>query len=192
MQPDAFISDFGMGCATLAAAVAPAGRMVLIPERGDRHLAGRCENCRVFTLVTSVSARMTDPERADFCLSKVAPPRNLPREGPVPQGRHRRSRLTERSQDPQHQPAGLQSCRGITHAPGFSARPPGASPQIVGFDAIPDCAQVFPSLSSIRCDIAGFGRQMAEMVLNWLEKDHRRHPETATAVILIPCVSSQG
>lgn len=68
----------------------------------------------------------------------------------------------------------------------------GASLKIVGFDDIEDCAQVFPALSSVRCDIAGFGRQMAETVLKWLEADHRPPPETVTPVTLIPRASSQS
>ncbi len=64
--------------------------------------------------------------------------------------------------------------------------------KIVGFDDIEDCAQVFPALSSVRCDIAGFGRQMAETVLKWLEADHRPPPETTTPVTLIPRASSQS
>jgi LacI family transcriptional regulator len=66
----------------------------------------------------------------------------------------------------------------------------GQSLKIVGFDDIEDCAQVYPTLSSVRCDIAGFGRQMAETVLNWLENDHRPPPETITPVTLIPRASS--
>lgn len=66
----------------------------------------------------------------------------------------------------------------------------GQSLKIVGFDDIEDCAQVYPALSSVRCDIAGFGRQMAETVLNWLENDHRPPPETVTPVTLIPRASS--
>jgi LacI family transcriptional regulator len=66
----------------------------------------------------------------------------------------------------------------------------GSSLKIVGFDDIEDCAQVFPTLSSVRCDIAGFGRQMAETVLDWLENDHRPPPQTITPVTLIPRASS--
>jgi LacI family transcriptional regulator len=69
-------------------------------------------------------------------------------------------------------------------------RPVGPSLKIVGFDDIEDCAQVYPALSSVRCDIAGFGRQMAETVLNWLENDHPPPPETVTPVTLIPRASS--
>lgn len=66
----------------------------------------------------------------------------------------------------------------------------GQSLKIVGFDDIEDCAQVFPALSSVRCDIAGFGRKMAETVLEWLENNHRPPPETVTPVTLIPRASS--
>jgi LacI family transcriptional regulator len=66
----------------------------------------------------------------------------------------------------------------------------GPSLKIVGFDDIEDCAQVFPALSSVRCDIASFGRQMAETVLNWLENNQSPPPETITPVTLIPRASS--
>ena len=68
----------------------------------------------------------------------------------------------------------------------------GPSLKIVGFDDIEDCAQVYPALSSVRCDIAGFGRQMAETVLDWLENDRRPPPETITPVTLIPRASSRN
>ena len=71
-------------------------------------------------------------------------------------------------------------------------RPVGTALKIVGFDDIEDCAQVFPALASVRCDIAGFGRAMAETVLKWLEEDHRPAPETVTPVTLIPRASSIG
>ena len=64
--------------------------------------------------------------------------------------------------------------------------------RIVGFDDIEDCAQAFPALSSVRCDIAGFGRQMAETVLAWLEQDRPPPPETVTPVTLIARASSLG
>ncbi|MGL4237054.1 LacI family DNA-binding transcriptional regulator [Tabrizicola sp.] len=68
----------------------------------------------------------------------------------------------------------------------------GPSLKVVGFDDIEDCAQAFPALSSVRCDIAGFGCAMAETVLKWLEADIRPAPETVTPVTLIPRASSQG
>ncbi|MDX5350554.1 MAG: LacI family DNA-binding transcriptional regulator [Paracoccaceae bacterium] len=71
-------------------------------------------------------------------------------------------------------------------------RPVGTGLKIVGFDDIEDCAQSFPALSSVRCDIAGFGRAMAKTVLDWLENDQRPPAETITPVTLIPRASSQG
>jgi LacI family transcriptional regulator len=41
--------------------------------------------------------------------------------------------------------------------------------RLVGFDDIEECALVWPQLSSIRCDVARFGRQSAEAMLGWLE-----------------------
>jgi LacI family transcriptional regulator len=66
----------------------------------------------------------------------------------------------------------------------------GPALKVVGFDDIEDCAQAFPSLSSVRCDIAGFGRRMAETVLTWLENGQPPPPETLTPVTLIPRASS--
>lgn len=62
--------------------------------------------------------------------------------------------------------------------------------KVVGFDDIEDCAQAFPALTSVRCDIAGFGRSMAETVLDWLENNQRPPRETITPVTLIPRTSS--
>ncbi|POF30885.1 LacI family DNA-binding transcriptional regulator [Roseibium marinum] len=47
---------------------------------------------------------------------------------------------------------------------------------LVGFDDIEECAQVWPQLSSVSCDIAAFGQHTASAMLEWLEKD--KHPET--------------
>jgi LacI family transcriptional regulator len=66
----------------------------------------------------------------------------------------------------------------------------GRTLKVVGFDDIEDCAQAFPALSSVRCDVAAFGRQMAETVLDWLEHDRRPPSETVTPVSLIPRASS--
>jgi LacI family transcriptional regulator len=68
----------------------------------------------------------------------------------------------------------------------------GTDLKVVGFDDIEDCATAFPALSSVRCDIAGFGRQMAETVLAWLENNQPPAPETITSVTLIPRASSLG
>lgn len=40
---------------------------------------------------------------------------------------------------------------------------------LVGFDDIEECSHVFPQLSSVHCDIAGFGRQSAKILLDWLD-----------------------
>ncbi|MBA3911030.1 MAG: LacI family transcriptional regulator [Rhodobacter sp.] len=64
--------------------------------------------------------------------------------------------------------------------------------KVVGFDDIEDCAQVWPGLSSVRCDIAEFGRGVAETVLGWLETGTRPLAETVTPVTLKIRASSQG
>ena len=78
----------------------------------------------------------------------------------------------------------LAGCAQIGRAvgPGF---------RIVGFDDIEDCAQAWPSLSSVRCDIAAFGERMAATVLDWLEADVVPPPETRTPVELMIRESSR-
>ena len=56
--------------------------------------------------------------------------------------------------------------------------------RIFGFDDIEEVAQVFPALSSVRCDIAGIGVQAARTVVNWLENGIAPPPETRTPVSL--------
>ncbi len=68
----------------------------------------------------------------------------------------------------------------------------GAGFRVVGFDDIEECAQSFPPLTSVRCDIAGFGRQMAETILAWLETGTPPAPVTTTPVTLVPRASSLG
>lgn len=63
--------------------------------------------------------------------------------------------------------------------------------RLVGFDDIEDCAQVYPALSSVRCNIAGFGEQIAATILRWLEGGLQPAPETRTGVELIIRNSSQ-
>ncbi len=62
--------------------------------------------------------------------------------------------------------------------------------RLIGFDDIEECAQVWPALTSVRCDIAGFGRQMAENLLDWLEQGVQPPPELATPVTLIQRAST--
>lgn len=68
----------------------------------------------------------------------------------------------------------------------------GSDLKVVGFDDIEECAQVWPGLTSVRCDIAGFGRGVAETVLGWLETGAQPRPETVTPVDLILRASSMG
>lgn len=57
--------------------------------------------------------------------------------------------------------------------------------RIVGFDDIEECSQVWPSISSVRCDVAGFGRVIAETVLAWLEDGLTPTPEMLAPVKLV-------
>ena len=64
--------------------------------------------------------------------------------------------------------------------------------RLVGFDDIEECALTWPQLTSVRCDVARFGRESAEAMLAWLE-DGERPPETRLAPVeLIPRQSSIG
>jgi LacI family transcriptional regulator len=69
-------------------------------------------------------------------------------------------------------------------------RPVGQDFRLVGFDDIEDCAQVFPALTSVHCDIAGLGKQIAATILDWLESGVRPPPEHRSAVTLIQRASS--
>jgi LacI family transcriptional regulator len=62
--------------------------------------------------------------------------------------------------------------------------------KIVGFDDIEDAAQAFPTLSTVRCDVAGFGQKIAETVLEWLENGVVPATESRSAVQLIERQSS--
>ena len=64
--------------------------------------------------------------------------------------------------------------------------------RLVGFDDIEECAQVWPPLSSVRCDIAAFGRATANTVLDWLERGVQPAPEARAPVSLVVRASSAG
>jgi LacI family transcriptional regulator len=64
--------------------------------------------------------------------------------------------------------------------------------KLVGFDDIEECAQVWPQLSSVRCDIATFGRNSAKTILDWLEKGVQPEPESRAPVNLVIRASSDG
>ncbi|SPH17198.1 Maltose regulon regulatory protein MalI [Defluviimonas aquaemixtae] len=63
--------------------------------------------------------------------------------------------------------------------------------KIVGFDDIEDCAQTWPSLSSVHCDIAGFGARIAATVVDWLEEGTAPPADLRTPVELIVRDSSR-
>lgn len=56
--------------------------------------------------------------------------------------------------------------------------------RIVSFDDIRECAETYPSLTSVHCDIAGFGERMAFTLLNWLENGIAPDPTLRTEVKL--------
>lgn len=72
------------------------------------------------------------------------------------------------------------------------SRPVGRDFRLVGFDDIEDCAQVWPALSSVHCDIAGLGAAIANTVLAWLERDEVPPPEWRGPVTLVVRASSGG
>lgn len=57
--------------------------------------------------------------------------------------------------------------------------------RVVGFDDIEECAQSWPPLSSVRCDIAGFGTSIAATTLAWLNDGIMPEPERRTPVRLM-------
>jgi LacI family transcriptional regulator len=64
--------------------------------------------------------------------------------------------------------------------------------RLVGFDDIEECAMVFPQLSSVRCNIAGFAQQTAATILAWLEDGQHPVSESRAQVDLICRASSLG
>jgi LacI family transcriptional regulator len=73
-----------------------------------------------------------------------------------------------------------------------AGRSVGRDIRVVGFDDIEECTMAFPPLSSVRCDIAGFGRQTAATLLAWLEEDRRPPAESRAPVSLVARASSLG
>jgi LacI family transcriptional regulator len=85
-----------------------------------------------------------------------------------------------------------QVALGLHAACAASGRRPGTDLRLIGFDDIEECALAFPQLSSVRCNIADFGRQTAESLLGWLEEGTVPPAETRAPVSLIPRASSLG
>jgi LacI family transcriptional regulator len=63
---------------------------------------------------------------------------------------------------------------------------------LIGFDDIEECALTWPQLSSVRCDIARFGRESAEAMLAWIENGARPPATRHAPVELIVRMSSGG
>jgi LacI family transcriptional regulator len=84
---------------------------------------------------------------------------------------------------------------GLGMPSGFLAVGPvrlGRDIRVMGFDDIEECTMAYPPLSSVRCDIARFGRQTAAMLLDWLEEDLRPPPESRAPASLVARASSLG
>lgn len=79
---------------------------------------------------------------------------------------------------------------GLMHGCAHIGRQVGAGFRIVGFDDIEECAETLPSLSSVRCDIEGFGKSIADKVLAWLEDGVVPDAEKRTPVTLVVRESS--
>ena len=68
----------------------------------------------------------------------------------------------------------------------------GSDFRLVGFDDIEECALVYPQLSSVRCDVASFGRRSATTMLEWLETGRRPPQRELAGVELVARQSSLG
>lgn len=68
----------------------------------------------------------------------------------------------------------------------------GSDFRLVGFDDIEECALVYPQLSSVRCDVASFGRRSAATILEWLETGKRPAEKELVKVELVARQSSRG
>ncbi len=74
----------------------------------------------------------------------------------------------------------------------LAGRAVGRDIRVVGFDDIEECEMAFPQLSSVRCDISGFGRETAAAMLAWLEAGLAPPPERRSPVTLVARASSLG
>lgn len=64
--------------------------------------------------------------------------------------------------------------------------------RLVGFDDIEDCAQVWPQVSSVACDIKGFAQGVAHGLLAWMQDGVTPPPEYRAPVNLVARTSSTG
>jgi LacI family transcriptional regulator len=78
-----------------------------------------------------------------------------------------------------------QVALGMLSGFAVAGRRVGPDVRVVGFDGIEECAEAFPTLSSVDCGITTFGQAIAATVLSWLENQTAPPPETRTPVELI-------
>lgn len=64
--------------------------------------------------------------------------------------------------------------------------------RLTGFDDIEDCAEAWPPVTSVACDIAGFGAETARRLTRWLDTGLPPPPETRAPVRLVARASSLG
>ncbi len=71
-----------------------------------------------------------------------------------------------------------------------TGRAAGTDFRVVGFDDIEDASEAYPALTTVRCDVAGFGRTIAATVLDWVENGTVPPVESLSPVELIVRQSS--
>lgn len=81
---------------------------------------------------------------------------------------------------------------GLMNGLARAGRQVGRDIRLVGFDGIAECAEVWPALSSVSCDIAHFGDDTSGRLLRWLDKGVVPPPEIRAPVTLIARASSLG
>ena len=81
---------------------------------------------------------------------------------------------------------------GLMNGLASRGRRVGRDIRLVGFDDIEECAEVWPALSSVSCDIARFGHDTAGRLLGWLNRGQVPLDETRAPVGLIARASSLG
>ncbi|MFV0293703.1 MAG: LacI family DNA-binding transcriptional regulator [Paracoccus sp. (in: a-proteobacteria)] len=81
---------------------------------------------------------------------------------------------------------------GLMNGLARSGRRVGQDVRLVGFDGIEECAEVWPALSSVSCDIVRFGNDAAGRLLDWLKRGTIPPAEIRAPVTLIARASSLG
>lgn len=79
---------------------------------------------------------------------------------------------------------------GVSSGFASRGRTVGREFRLVGFDDIEEAAQSHPPLTTVQCDIARFGRDMAATLMAWLAAGEVPAPETRSAVKLVVRLST--